>query len=225
MNNTHIQLSGCSLPKWLGWSPTLAVCPRLQQQLPFHQELQQQLTSHLCPADWAIGCSQQAWSLLATWSGYQRQHLVLDDAHTHLDLPEDRDVLGAARLQARQRWIKDVRNFSRVMLLLRAVLVNGTDGSVRPLGKRVLECKVWRTYQAWMIYLYHKHHSHAGWNQLGRKLAIRITPIWQSWTAICCRSRCAIILIRCIWLTWIRRYLSYAKYAWTKASTTAIQVI
>ena len=62
MNNTHIQLSGCSLPKWLGWSPTFAVRPRLQQQLPFHQELQQQLTSHLCPADWAIGCSQQAWS-------------------------------------------------------------------------------------------------------------------------------------------------------------------
>jgi len=39
---------------------------------------------------------------LATWSGYQCQHLVLDDAHTHLDLPEDWDVLGAARLQARQ---------------------------------------------------------------------------------------------------------------------------
>ena len=40
---------------------------------------------------------------LATWSGYQRQHLVLDDTHTYLDVPEDRDVLGAARLQAPQR--------------------------------------------------------------------------------------------------------------------------
>jgi hypothetical protein len=35
---------------------------------------------------------------LAAWGGYQCQHLILDDAHAHLNLPEDRDVLGGAWL-------------------------------------------------------------------------------------------------------------------------------
>jgi len=47
----------------------------------------------------SLGYPRQEWSL-ATWSGYQRQHLVLDDAHAHFDVSEDRDVLGAARLYA-----------------------------------------------------------------------------------------------------------------------------
>jgi hypothetical protein len=45
-----------------------------------------------------LPASSQESKELAAWCGYQRQHLILYNAHAHLNLPEDRDVLGAARL-------------------------------------------------------------------------------------------------------------------------------